>query len=220
MRKEIVQLCAVLITVGLLAPPALGGAFEPAVMVATNIAGDVSVQSASGARRVLVTTQVLHSGDVLTTADNSLAVVRLADVGKVTLGPATTAATFSNGTDLSLQLSAGTLCVQSERPLVSINAGSVTVAATVRSSIFNLEQNNGDTKMAVYRGTVSAATPDHATTLRAGAAAASAPGVDVHSIPLASIHEDFAALNCPDASVVNSVLPQRTAQPLEAAPHT
>ncbi|HEV2037274.1 MAG TPA: hypothetical protein VGQ96_01610, partial [Candidatus Eremiobacteraceae bacterium] len=95
----------------------------------------------------------------------------------------------------------------------SISAGSVKVAATAKSSIFNLEQNNGDTKMAVYRGTVSAATPDHTTTLRAGAAAASAPGTEVRSIPLASIQEDFAALNCPDASVVNSVLPQPTAQP-------
>jgi len=172
---------------------------DPPVIVATNLSGSVFVQSPSGSQRDLVSTQVLHSGDVVTTGDDSLAVIMLADVGKVTLGPTTTVTTFTKGTDLSMELGAGMVCVQTDKPGVSVNAGSITLAAVDRSTAFNLEQNTGDTKLAVYKGTVRALTPDDSPiTLRAGAAAASSSGVAVHEIPLASIAVDFAALNCPE----------------------
>jgi hypothetical protein len=172
---------------------------DPPVIVATNLSGSVSVQSPSGSQRDLVTTQVLHSGDVVTTGDNSLAIIQLADVGKVTLGPTTTATTFTKGTDLSVEVAAGLVCVQADKPGVSVNAGSVLVASTDKSTIFDLEQNSGDTRFAVYRGAVNATTPDNSpSTLRAGAAAASSPGGTVHQIPLASIEVDFAPLNCPE----------------------
>jgi len=172
---------------------------DPPVIVATNLSGSVFVQSPSGSQRDLVSTQVLHSGDVVTTGDDSLAVIMLADVGKVTLGPTTTVTTFTKGTDLSIELGAGTLCVQTDKTGVSVNAGSITLDAVDRSTAFNLEQNTGDTKLAVYKGTVRAVTPDDSPIiLHAGAAAASSSGVAVHEIPLASIAVDFAALNCPE----------------------
>ena len=172
---------------------------DPPVIVATNLSGSAFVQSPSGSQRDLVSTQVLHSGDIVTTGDDSLAVIMLADVGKVTLGPTTSVTTFTKGTDLSMELGAGMLCVQTDKPGVSVNAGSMTLAAIDRSTAFNLEQNTGDTKLAVYKGTVRATTADDSPlTLHAGAAAASSSGVAVHEIPLASIAVDFAALNCPE----------------------
>jgi len=172
---------------------------DPPVIVATNLSGSVFVQSPSGSQRDLVSTQVLHSGDVVTTGDDSLAVIMLADVGKVTLGPTTTVTTFTKGTDLSMELGAGTLCVQTDKPGVSVNAGSITLDAVDRSTAFNLEQNTGDTKLVVYKGTVRALTQDDSSIiLQAGAAGASSSGVAVHEIPLASIAVDFAALNCPE----------------------
>jgi hypothetical protein len=171
---------------------------DPPVIMATNLSGSVSVQSPGGTQRDLVSTQILHSGDVVVTGDDSLAMIMLADVGTVTLGPTTTVTAFTQGTDLSMALGAGMLCVQTDKPGVSVSAGSVTLAAVDRSTAFNLEQNSGDTKLAVYKGSVRAATPDdNPIMLRAGAAAASSSGVAVHQIPLASIAVDFTALDCP-----------------------
>ena len=201
MSKKLLVFAALLGATVAMAGPAVSKPTptDPPVIVATNLSGSVFVQSPSGSQRDLISTQVLHSGDVVTTGDDSLAVIVLADVGKVTLGPTTTVTTFTKGTDLSMELGAGTLCVQTDKPGVSVNAGSITLAAVDRSTAFNLEQNTGDTKLAVYKGTVRAVTPDDSPiTLHAGAAAASSSGVAVHEIPLASIAVDFAALNCPE----------------------
>jgi len=201
MSKKLLVFAALVGATVLMAGPAASKPTQPdpPVIVATNLSGSVFVQSPSGSQRDLVSTQVLHSGDVVTTGDDSLAVIMLADVGKVTLGPTTTVTTFTKGMDLSMELGAGTLCVQTDKPGVSVNAGSITLDAVDRSTAFNLEQNTGDTKLAVYKGTVRAVTPDDSPIiLRAGAAAASSSGVAVHEIPLASIAVDFAALNCPD----------------------
>jgi ferric-dicitrate binding protein FerR (iron transport regulator) len=201
MLKKLLVLAALISAGAAMAGPAASKPqqTDPPVIVATKLSGSVFVQSPSGSQRDLVSTQVLHSGDIVTTGDDSLAVIMLADVGRVTLGPTTTVTTFTKGTDLSMELGAGMLCVQTDRPGVSVNAGSITLAAVDRSTAFNLEQNTGDTKLAVYKGSVRAVTPDDSPiTLRAGPAAASSSGVAVHEIPLASIAVDFAALNCPE----------------------
>lgn len=201
MRKKLFVLAA-LIAACAMPGPAVSKPkpVDPPVIMATNLSGSVSVQSPGGTQRDLVTTQILHSGDVVVTGDDSLATIMLADVGRVTLGPTTTVTAFTKGTDLSVALDAGMLCVQTDKPGVSVSAGSVTLAAVDKTTAFNLEQNTGDTKLAVYKGSVRATTPDDSPlTLRAGAAAASSSGVAVHQIPLASIAVDFAALDCPQA---------------------
>src|ERR1700736_2359407 len=149
MSKKLLVLAALIAAAAAMPGPAASKPkqTEPPVIVATNLSGSVFVQSPSGTQRDLVSTQVLHSGDVVTTGDNSLAVIMLADVGKVTLGPTTSVTTFTKGTDLSLELGAGMLCVQTDKPGVSVNAGSMTLAAIDRSTAFNLEQNTGDTKL-------------------------------------------------------------------------
>jgi len=200
MSKRLVVVAALLVAV-MVSGPAAGNPkqVEPPVIVATNLSGSAFVQSPGGSQRDLVSTQVLHSGDVVTTGDDSLAIIVPADVGRVTLGPTTTVTTYTKGTDLSMELGAGTLCVQTDKPTVSVNAGSVTLAAVDKSTTFDLEQNTGDTKLAVYKGTVRATAPDDSPlTLGAGTAAASSSGVSVHQIPPSSIAVDFAALNCPD----------------------
>ncbi len=207
----------------LLLEPLLGVADESESIVATNIAGSVSVQSTSGTQRDIVSTQVLHSGDIVSTGSDSLAVVRLADVGRVLLGPATTATTFSRGADLSLQVAAGTVCVHSEKPVVNISTGSLSVMAST-PAIFDLEQNSGDSKIAIYQGAVFVKSSSGSTKiLRAGTAATTSSDGVAHSIPLASLSQDFAALNCPESAVPAPVLPaargaEPQAQPAPSSP--
>jgi hypothetical protein len=143
MSKKLLVLAALVAAVTAMPGPAASKPVptEPPVIMVTNLSGSVFVQSPSGSQRDLVSTQVLHSGDIVTTADDSLAVIMLADVGKVTLGPTTSVTTFTKGTDLSMELGAGMLCVQTDKPGVSVNAGSITLAAVDRSTAFNLEQN-------------------------------------------------------------------------------
>lgn len=217
MSNKIAQ-CIAAFAALLMLVPALGIGAEPKVMVATNTSGRVTVQSANGVRRNIVSTQVLHSGDSLSTADNSLATVQLADVGKVKLGPTTTATTYSRSGELDVHLASGSMCVQSEQPAVSIYAGGVSLAAANPSTIFDLEQNTGDTKVAVYQGSVTATTPGNPPKqLPAGTAAAAAPGGTVHSISLASINVDFAGLDCPAPAVAEAALALGPAAPPAAS---
>jgi len=191
----------------LLLIPTLSISAEQKVMVATNASGRVMLQSTNGTRRSVVSTQVLHSGDSLTTAENSLATVQLADVGKVKLGPTTTATTYSRSGELDVHIAQGSACVQSEQPAVAIYAGGVSLSAASPSTIFDLEQNTGDTKVAVYQGSVTATTPGATPKqLPAGTAAAAAPGGTVHPISLASINVDFASLDCPAPAVAEAAL--------------
>ncbi len=206
MSNKILQYVAIGAVV-LLLVPTLGIATEQKVMVATNTSGRVTVQSPNGVKRSIVSTQVLHSGDSLTTADNSLATVQLADVGKVKLGPITTATTYVRSSELDVHIASGSACVQSEQPAVAIYAGGVSLAAAAPSTIFDLEQNTGDTKVAVYEGSVTATTPGSTPKqLAAGTAAAAAPGGAVHPISLASINVDFAALDCPAHAIAQAAL--------------
>jgi len=206
MSNKILQ-CIAIGAVVLLLIPALSISAEQKVMVATNTSGRVTLQGANGVRRSVVSTQVLHSGDSLTTAENSLATVQLADVGKVKLGPTTTATTYSRSGELDVQITQGSACVQSEQPAVAVYAGGVGLAAASPSTIFDLEQNTGDTKVAVYQGSVTATTPGTAPKqLPAGTAAAAAPGGTVHPISLASINVDFASLDCPAPAVAEAAL--------------
>ena len=85
--------------------PSLTVAQTSTAPIATNISGAVVVRSSTGGRHDLVTFQVLHPGDVIVTSLNSLAMVSLADVARVLLGPTTMARTYASECSISSQRS-------------------------------------------------------------------------------------------------------------------
>lgn len=197
MKRHLARFCLVL-----LLWPQLAAAAENAVPVVTNISGGVAVQGASGGRRDVISSQIVHTGDVVITGLNSLAIVALADVARVRLGPATTATTFSTGSDLSLHLHSGLLCVNSDAAGTKIDAGPVGVSSTHKGTIFNLLRNTAGTNIAVYQGQVKASINGRdVDTLNAGRAVHIWNG-SVTNVALANAQRQFASLRCPDQSIV------------------
>jgi len=177
--------------------------------VATNIAGAVIVRSTTGGRHDLVTNQVLRPGDVIVTSLNSLAMVSLADVGRVLLGPRTMARTYANGSRLDVQIETGSVCVQSQKPAIAVDAGRLTIAAVAPAgAIFDLAHDAQGTQVAVYSGEVTAAgAGQRPLSLRAGNAAR-ADGTSVaQSVPIRSVNDQFTDLHCPDEALVAQVVP-------------
>jgi len=197
MKRHLARFC-----LALLLWPQLAAAAENAVPVVTNISGGVAVQGVSGGRRDVISSQIVHTGDVVITGLNSLAIVALADVARVRLGPATTATTFSTGSDLSLHLHSGLLCVNSDAAGTKIDAGPVGVSSTHKGTIFNLLRNTAGTNIAVYQGQVKASINGRdVDTLNAGRAVHIWNG-SVTNVALANAQRQFASLRCPDQSIV------------------
>lgn len=196
--RQLARLCLFLTLWPLVLPAA---AATTAVPVVTNIAGAVSLQGAGGMRRDVISSQIVHSGDVLVTGLNSLAILGLADVGRVRLGPATTATASLSAAGLALSLHSGLVCVQADAPGTRIDAGQLSFASSRKATIFNLLRNTAGTTVAVYQGQVKASGGDTVRTFDAGSAA-HISGTHLASIQLANAHPQFAALRCPDSSVV------------------
>lgn len=180
-------------------PYAVSGA--SAVPVVTNITGNVAVLSGTGARRDVLSSQILHSGDVLITGMNSLAIIRLVDVGRVRLGPATTATALRDAGGLLVRLHVGALCVQSDDAAVTIDAGALRLKSDSKAAIFNLVRTAAATDIAVYQGRVRTVLGGTTATFDAGIAGRFSSG-RASRIPLASVRREFSALRCPDNAVI------------------
>ena len=198
------------LSIGLVASqPGAIGAADTALPVVTKIAGSVAIQSYGKATQDVAQTRILHFGDTVVTGLDARAAVSLADVGKITLGPGTVAKTYSNGPKLSLTLITGSLCVQSDAPSVSIGMGAMTLVPTAPSTIFNLERNANNAEIAVYSGNVMASVSGaHPTALKAGSAADSIDDETPQPADIAKVQRSFAALHCPDDSIVAQAMPQ------------
>lgn len=194
-------------------------ATQAIVPVATKLSGSVTVQTSDGAQHEVITSKLLHSGDIVSTGPDSLAVVDLADVGRVLIGPASAARTQTLASGLSVQITSGLLCLESKTPTVSVNAGALKVEATDASTIFDLVRTDNATKIAVYRGTVGLImNGTSAGMLRAGEAAISSHDGAPTQATLTSVNADFAALHCPDEAVVEEAMTAGTASSESAAP--
>src|ERR1700680_2092804 len=99
------------------------------VPVVTNVSGAVVVRSAGGTSRDVLNSRIVHAGDTLVTGVNSLAVLSLADVGTIRLGPGSTARALATASSLSLGLDAGSMCAQAQTRAITIHGGSLAVAA-------------------------------------------------------------------------------------------
>jgi hypothetical protein len=176
--------------------------------VATNIEGSVALIDRAGNLHHVATAQIIHSGETVLTGVNSMAVVQLADVGRVLLGPATRALTNSDGSNLSMQLATGSVCVESVQPNVQIQAGPLSVSAGAPNAIFDLQRRADRTEFAVYEGTVNEATgvSKQSTAVSKGNAQVLTT-LGSQPADMRAVSADFSSLGCPDAGVVAAALP-------------
>ena len=188
-------------------PVLSGAAGAAAVPVVTNIAGAVELRSSKGSSRDIVSSQIVRDGDRLMTGINSLAVVQLADVGRVRLGPGTTTTAATNGTSLTFKIASGSMCVESDHPAITIQSGALVVSAAADGTIFDLLRDAGSTKLAVYQGQVSTKLGNkNPTTLKSGDAVVSSHDGAPEAVPLQTLTTAFTALHCPDDAVIAQAL--------------
>lgn len=180
-----------------------------AVPVVTKLSGAVSIRGHDGVSNEIISTRIIHSGDVLMTGIDSRAVINLADVGGVRIGPTSTVTASVTSNNLSVNVSAGSACAQTLGHGVNIVAGPLTLSAAEDSSIFSLIRTTDATTLAVYQGSVTARTSANAAkplVFKAGEAAVTSGG-NPQQVSLASVQPAFNALQCPDPEIVQSVLP-------------
>ncbi|MBC5806716.1 MAG: hypothetical protein ACR2KS_05905 [Candidatus Eremiobacter antarcticus] len=190
----------------------------PAVPVVTNVAGTVGVRTANGASRDIVSSQVLHSGDLLMTGINSLAVVNYADAGRVRLGPATTTTASLSGGTLLFHVASGSLCVEGQRPAIKVESGSVSMVLAP-DTVFNVLKAGKTTKLAVFRGQVTASVHGkNPRVLKFGDAAVSPNDDALGSVPIDTLMPGFAPLKCPDVTTIARAVPSPVPTPVVAEP--
>ncbi len=180
-----------------------------AVPVVTKLSGAVSVRGRDGVSNEIISSRIIHSGDVLMTGIDSRAIINLADVGGVRIGPTSTVTASVANNSLSVNVSAGSACAQALGHGVNIVAGPLTLSPAEDSSIFSLIRTPDATTVAVYQGSVTARTSANAAkplVFKAGEAAVSSGG-NPQQVSLASVQPAFNALQCPDPDIVQSVLP-------------
>ncbi|MDQ6779787.1 MAG: hypothetical protein M3Z37_01355 [Candidatus Eremiobacteraeota bacterium] len=186
--------------------------------VVTNIAGAVEVRSSSGSSRDIVSSQILHTGDLLVTGVNSLAVVHLADVGRVRLGPGTTTTAASTGSSLSFNLTSGSLCVESERPVIHIQAGALAISAAENGTIFDLVRGPAGTRLAVFQGQIATKLGGKDSGIvNSGEAFTSGKDGAPQTVPIQTLVSDFLALHCPDDAIIARALATPGSTPAAAS---
>lgn len=190
---------------------AAGTPSSGAVPVVTNISGAVSVRGRDGVSRDVLSSRIIHSGDTLITGVGSLALVNLADVGSVRIGPASTATASVSTSSLLVNISSGSACAQALSRGVTIAAGPLTFAADDQTAIFSLIRDSNSTTIAVYQGSLTARVGKASTarplTFNAGEAAVSSGNGALQQVALDSVQPSFAALKCPDDDVIARVMP-------------
>ncbi len=183
------------------APPA-------AVPVVTNVSGAVVVRSASGVSRDVLSSRIVHPGDTLVTGVDSIALLSLADVGSVRLGPGSTATASSTPTSLAVSLDLGSVCAQAQSRGVTVQTGGLSLAAGDDTAIFSLIRDADSTTIAVYQGQISAGLHGKPPAiLHAGEAAVSSHGGSPVQVPIQTVQPQFAALKCPDDAIIAKVVP-------------
>jgi FecR protein len=176
--------------------------------VATNLQGSVAIVGLDGTTHNVTSTRLVHSGETVLTGVDSMAIVDLADVGRVLLGPATKATTYSDGTKLAFQLATGALCVQSQQTNASVDAGPLTVKPVTSNTVFDIGRTQSRTELAVYQGSVSeTANGVQATALLAKGSAQVLSGQGPQPADMRAVSADFSNLGCPEASIVQAALP-------------
>ncbi len=207
MRSRSLRLRALFLLSLLVWPFAYADAAQTVRPVARNIAGSVIVQTPDGSEHEVIQSLILHSGDVVSTGPNSRAVVDVADVGRVVIGPTSAAQAQSDGSDLWLQISAGMLCFHSNTATVGVNAGPLRVAVSNAPAIFSIRRDAGNTTIAVYEGSVSVSRPhEGALTASVGQAISSLHDAQPLQTPFADSLHAFDALMCPDHKAVATAL--------------
>ena len=192
-----------------------------AVPVVTRISGAVSVRGSDGVSNEVISSRIIHSGDLLMTGVDSLALINLADVGSVRIGPASNATAAVSGGALSVSISDGSACAQAVSSGVSIVAGPLVLTAADETAIFSVIRASNATTLAVYQGSVSArmgASTAKPLTFKAGEAAVSYGG-NPQQVAIASVQPSFDALQCPDPDVIQSVLPSPSPSPAAGGSH-
>jgi len=178
------------------------------VPVVTNVSGAVVVRSAAGTSRDVLNSRIVHAGDTLVTGVDSLAVLSLADVGTIRLGPGSTARALATASSLSLGLDVGSMCAQAQTRAITIHAGNLAIAAGDDTAIFNVIRDPNETTIAVYQGQVSTTLGNKSqSVLHAGEAAVSSHGGDPVQVPIESVQTQFSALKCPDDAIIARALP-------------
>jgi hypothetical protein len=195
---------------------AANGPAPSSVPIVSKLSGAVSVLGKDGVSNDVISSRIIHSGDKLMTGVDSLALINLADVGSVRIGPASTATASVESDSLSVNISAGSACAQSLTRGVNVVAGSFSFTAADENSIFSIIQTSDTTTLAVYQGSVSmlvdAGGGSRPMTFKAGEAATST-GNTLTQVALSSVQPSFAALQCPDASTIAGVMPAPAASP-------
>jgi hypothetical protein len=198
---------------------AANGPAGGALPVVTNLNGVVSVIGRDGVPRDVLSTRLIHSGDKILTGVGSLALVNLADVGGVHLGPATTAVASTTGKSLLVSLLSGSVCAEALTAGVSVAAGSLTLTPTQPDSVFSILRSTAATTVVVYQGAITVGSQDQAgqppspVTLLAGQAARSAGAGALGPVAIADVQPLFSALQCPSPDVIARVLPTPTPAP-------
>ena len=195
---------------------ALGtAAGAPVLPVVSKTKGTLSVKPSTDQEHEVSTAQRTREGDTLKTLSGSLADIALADHARVRLGPKTTTRVLSTDGGLTLQLAQGGLCVVATSGQVGISSGGTLTTASAPVTFSVLRDSAGLTLLAVYRGEVRTG----GIRAHAGQAYSLDKGGNETEVPISSIAEALAPLECPDPSVIAETQPNE-APPPAASPGT
>jgi hypothetical protein len=190
---------------------ALGtAASAPVLPVVSKTKGTLSVRPSTDQEHEVSTAQRTREGDTLKTLSGSLADIALADHARVRLGPQTTTRVLSTDGGLTLQLAQGGLCVVATSGQVGISAGG-TLATALAPVIYSVQHDSaGLTLLAVYRGEVRTG----GIRARAGQAYSFDKTGNETEVPISSVADQLASLECPDPSVIAETLPIEATPPV------
>ncbi len=195
----LISICSLLLPATAIADPVT----TTTAPVVTNIAGLLTIRGHNGSAHDVVSVQVLSAGDTLMTGVDGLAIVNLANVGRVRMGPGSTAQLSDRLHQLSLGLSTGSLCVSADGPNVSIATSDIDLTAGSTPTIFNIEKLISETKVIVYSGALSASRHGEAVgVFKAGDALGVSRRRGVEKLPASVVQPDFSTLRCPDDAVI------------------
>jgi hypothetical protein len=195
---------------------AANGPAPASVPIVSKLSGAVSVRGKDGVSNDVISSRIIHSGDVLMTGVDSLALINLADVGSIRIGPASTALAKVVAQTLTVDVSSGSACAQAVSKGVEVVAGPMQFWSADDNAIFSLIRTQAATTLAVYQGsvTVTVGETGHARTMsfKAGEAASSS-GAGLSQVPLSSVQPSFDALQCPAPDIIAQVMPSPVPSP-------
>ena len=208
MRRTVFRGLALVAMLAVLAPALAAGDTEN-VPVVTKISGSLTVRSTGGEAHDVGLLQVLRAGDVVTTGALSSSEVTLEGIARVLLGAQTSVQVFTPLTGLSLQLTAGTACVQTDGGTLTISTNGMTVTAQGAAVDFDIVAGAPGTTVAVAGGSVGTMTKAGLATLHEGDALA-VDAAGTHREPASLLGATFAM--CPPKRVAQAT-PSPTAEP-------